>query len=77
MSIVACCGHTLTEEEDLGVKLHLQEMTLDYDTDRFVRAVSFGNYCKKCAERFESYGAVLHNQEEIDAYLHGQQMVKP
>lgn len=73
MSIYATCGHLLTEEEGLGIDLSVKDTTIDYSSESFVPCVSFGNYCKKCADELESGGLVLHDKEETDAYLKGPQ----
>lgn len=70
MSITLCCCHVVDDFDD-EVCLSLKDQAIDYDQEGFVRAVSYGGYCKKCADEYEKLGIVLHNEQEEDDWLSG------
>jgi len=69
-SITASCGHVL-DEDSWGVDLSLMEWDNDYDNGGYIRVVSYGNYCEKCAAEYEKLGIVLHNKQEEQDWLNG------
>lgn len=70
MTITLCCCHKVGDMDD-GIPLALKDMMADYDEDKMVRAITYGDYCKKCADDYEKLGCVLHNEQEEKDWLSG------
>ena len=70
MTITLCCSHQVDDFDD-EVCLSLKDQAIDYYEEKFVRAISYGGYCKKCADEYEKLGIVLHNEQEEQDWLSG------
>ena len=64
--IVATCGHTLTEEEDLGINCTLMGYTREN-----TRCIDYVSYCTECYLRAVKDGLVLFNKDEENKWLGG------
>ena len=62
MTVVASCGHTLTEEEGLGINCSLKSVDREFN-----RSIDYVSYCKQCYAEAVAKDAVLENTE--DEYL--------
>jgi hypothetical protein len=69
MTIIACCGHDVTDKEQ--VEVEIMDFYIDYDAEEIKNGVTCGLYCKSCSEEFERWGIVLHNQEQKDNWFSG------
>ena len=64
MTVIATCGHCLTEDEGMGQLLALA------DYDKFgTKSVSYVAYCNLCANEAYTSGSVLLSDEEINEWL--------
>ncbi len=66
MTVIASCGHQLTEAEDLGIALHIT----GYDREE-ERCIYYGSYCGRCARKFRAGGYVLETEQEWQDWLSG------
>jgi hypothetical protein len=67
MSIIASCGHKLTNEDGpdgLGFDISVRETSADNRP-----AVAYRSVCKNCLERYQASGLLLNSYEEEIAYL--------
>lgn len=64
MPITASCGHTLTEEEDLGTTVHsiIYDIPLGY-------GIQSGNYCTACADKMIHTDHCFLDEDECWAEL--------
>ncbi len=61
-----CCGHmvdSFDEETPLSIK------EIEQETGSPV--ISYGSYCKDCAEQYKKDGITLNSKEEEESYLAG------
>ena len=70
MSITLSCCHKVEEFED-GVSLALKDQAIDFEEDKLVRSISYGEYCKECAAEYEKLDCILHNEKEEEDWLSG------
>ena len=64
MTVVASCGHTLTEEEGLGINCSLKSVDREFN-----RSIDYVSYCKQCYAEAVAKDAVLENSEEEYLWL--------
>lgn len=64
MTIIASCGHTLTEVEGLGVTCSKKDYTREGN-----RAVRYGAYCFACYKELVSSDEVLLTQEAEEEWM--------
>lgn len=64
MTITASCGHTLTEEEDLGTTMY----QLNYDISPWLgETVGYtcGEYCDQCRDEMLAEGTGYLNEDDV------------
>lgn len=69
MTVIASCGHDITNS--LYIDLIIMDFAKSHESEKIVRCLKFGCYCKNCANHYESLGVVLHNFEEQNNWLYG------
>jgi hypothetical protein len=84
-SMYGSCGHDITAEWDAWFEswykdassnipdpdpLSLELATMSYSREG-ERAVLYGTYCKACRVERETWGIVLHNEQEQEAWMRG------
>jgi hypothetical protein len=65
--ITATCGHTLTEEEDLGFPITVKSLSREGS-----RAVDYLTVCAKCREWWHTTDAVLEPGTENEWLFRGE-----
>jgi hypothetical protein len=70
-SIIACCGHDITEEFRNGINTDYVAKSFYYEEDGFHRAISYGCACPKCLEQYEEWGVLLHGRTEEESWMNG------
>lgn len=64
MSIIASCGHILTDDENMGNTLCVKEF------DRLgKKALCYTTLCKNCFKSYEEKGLILKTKKEKDSWL--------
>lgn len=69
MTIIASCGHDVTNSESVSLKT--MDFTTDWDEQKMIRCIRLGTYCLDCANAYEDYGIVLHSKTEEASWLSG------
>jgi hypothetical protein len=64
MTVIASCGHRLTEDEDLGQMLAIAS----YNRENR-HSIEYVAYCNMCANEAYKQGSVLLTDEEMTAWL--------
>jgi hypothetical protein len=64
MSVIATCGHKLTEKERLGTSIYIKSYARDGS-----RAVDYVTLCDGCLERERKTGFELKTKKERDEWL--------
>ncbi len=65
MSVIATCGHKLTEQEGLGTTISVK------DTDREGnKSISHITVCDKCYDVYKVTNQILYTEEQEDVYLY-------
>jgi len=62
MTIVGSCGHTFTEEEDMGIDVTFTGSCYGYDGEQ--NTVVSGLVCTKCYETMKKENVLLSGEEE-------------
>lgn len=75
MSVIASCGHDIANSE--SISLQTMDFTTDWEKEEITRCIRYGLYCVECATAYESYGIVLHSNEERDDWLSGSTSYPP
>ena len=74
MTMIGTCGHEISAEwfdSEKGL-VHYKEHTIDYNLDRMVNAVAFGEVCQDCKRKYEEWGILLHDEEDKNLWLKGE-----
>ena len=64
MTVIASCGHQLTEDEGLG-----QLLAIASYNRKGKHAIEYVAYCNMCANEAYKQGSVLLTEEEMSAWL--------
>jgi hypothetical protein len=67
MTIIATCGHDITNEDLKKTEIHIMAFTRECKN-----AVAICAACSSCRKDYEAWGIVLHNQEEERAWLNNE-----
>jgi hypothetical protein len=70
--ITATCGHTLTEEEDMGYPVIVKSSARDGS-----RAVDYLTVCAVCRDWWHTTDAVLEPGTENEWLFHGEKSLDP
>jgi len=72
--VIGTCGHKLSERwlKSRRGLVHWKEYTIDYDVEKLVHAVAYGEVCPKCKRNYKKWGILLENREEQDLWLAGE-----
>lgn len=64
MSVIASCGHELTEEEKMGTSIYIKEV------DRYgERVACYTTLCNDCIGFYRNKGYELKTNEEINTWI--------
>ncbi len=64
MSVIATCGHTLTEKEGLGVTIAIKDHCKDGS-----QAISYPTLCNKCLKWYKKKNLELKTKQEQEDWL--------
>lgn len=62
--VIATCGHTLTEKENMGTTIYVKE----YSNDG-TKAISYKTLCDKCVKMYRKNKLELKTQQERDNWF--------
>ena len=70
--IIATCGHNVTDEWN-NVKNGKAWMSysIDFNAEKFVKAISYGVLCRKCISQYKSWGIILEDEQSERDWLAG------
>ena len=64
MSVIATCGHTLTEEKGLGTTIAVKDYCKDGS-----KAIGYPTLCNKCLKWYREKKLELKTEEEQERWL--------
>lgn len=64
MPIIASCGHTLTDEEDIGWSVSIK----DYDREG-EHAVTYQTLCRACLFDYLGENLILHTEKDEEEWI--------
>jgi hypothetical protein len=66
--ITLSCGHTVNDLS-MSRTIYWKKLTLDYNLDKYVRCIAYGEVCIECYNEMRKLDLILHYQEESISWL--------